>query len=613
MNVQSILKSFLDKMILSSVNGKKVSLILYVVFVFAILIKVLWGYWERDLTFGDTSSYFKHAVLWHLNSQVNIVWSPLYTAYFGSWLSITENASIATFLHRMGLILVSTILVAWLGYLSLPRVLALLLVVWWVALPIHYDTLYEVHLFGALPILVMALVSLVAGDKWRNPFLLSVAIISTILVRNEYIIVICVLAALSGVKFVHKMRSISFSEMKLVGLRYGTTFALTGLLIVYFYSASYIQGALIAEESAPKHTLNMCQVYAYGYQQQHSDWSGSPWTDCLSLMQKKFGTTLPSLREMIASNPGEVVQHFLWNLSLTRAGLEVLLFNATSARDNPDYAPVYFVPVLPSALLGFTLLLCVGGTALIFGKSSKKYVAIREKLFRLGPLLLAVVIMEIAVILTQRPRPSYLLGAGVLYIWVVLVMLNAFMAQSRKLDSVWIMSSFVAVLLLVMPSYQALSLPSKNGALGDIYNELRPHASMLCELNGGLAVNEYGINVVSYLCSPYNLSTIAKIGKPDIGSLSKEEREEKLKAILLSLSFIDISVFSEEARSTPEKLADGLEMTGARALIVDPYMLTKYPGLLGCPELRNVLLERGWQQLAYSVRSNGGCIAAYAK
>src|SRR5262249_4142168 len=89
-----------------------------------------------------------------------------------------------------------------------------------------------------------------------------------------------------------------------------------------------------------KHTVNMGQVYAFGYQQRHPEWVGNPWVGYQDLMIEHFGSSRLSLGEMIRANPRAVWDHFLWNLMLTPNGLQVLLFNATSGHINPDYPPV---------------------------------------------------------------------------------------------------------------------------------------------------------------------------------------------------------------------------------------------------------------------------------
>jgi hypothetical protein len=65
--------------------------------------------------------------------------------------------------------------------------------------------------------------------------------------------------------------------------------------------------------------------------------------------------------------------------------------------------------------------------------------------------------------------------------------------------------------------------------------------------------------------------------------------------------------------SSPVNLVNALETAGVGALIIDQFLIQKNQGLQGCPELRDAFLKRGWQQLAYSVKDGGHCIAAYAK
>lgn len=576
------------KSLVKSAFSDRIGAVLYVLLVCLLLLKVLWGYWDRDLTYGDTSSYFQDAVRWHLKHQVNIVWSPLYTAYFGSWLGVSENAIAATFLHRIGLILISTGLIAWLGFITLPRIFALTLVAWWVVLPIHYDTLYEVHLFGALPIFLMAIICMLVNDRWRMPLLLCTALVSTFLIRNEYILAVGVFSAMALFNLFRKNGSIDQPVRGLL-LRFGAVLVAAGLFVVSFYSISYVKGTEISAWSAPKHTVNMCQVYAFGYKQRHSDWSGSPWTDCSTLMQSTFNLSQPTLREMISANPGAVAEHFIWNLSLTRAGMEVLLFNATSAKDNPDYIPVFVVPVIPSLLLGLSLLIVASGFIGLIRKVDSHYSDAYRKLIQMSPLLLATVVMVLAIIVTQRPRPSYLFGFAVLYIWVVLIMFTALTARFIKHSEKWAII-FIALLIVFLPTYRSLPLPSKSGVLGNIYEVLRPQASRLCKDPGLLGASDYLKEINLYLCSPFEFG-----GRQGVKNI------------------IAIGTFPERALSGPMNFVDELNNSGVKNLIIDPYLIPKYRGLKSCLELRDVLLSRGWEQLAYSSLENGSCIAAYVR
>jgi hypothetical protein len=67
------------------------------------------------------------------------------------------------------------------------------------------------------------------------------------------------------------------------------------------------------------------------------------------------------------------------------------------------------------------------------------------------------------------------------------------------------------------------------------------------------------------------------------------------------------------ALSAPTALVNALEAAGAGALVIDPVLFQKHHGLQGCSELRDVLLDRGWEQLVYSVFDGGRCIAAFVK
>jgi hypothetical protein len=554
-------------------------------------VKALWGFWERDLTFGDTSSYFKSAVRWHYAGEVNIVWSPLYTAYFGAWFNVTKDAAALTLLHRVGLVVLSTALVAWLGLLTLPRVLALLLVAWWIALPIHYDTLYEVHLFGALPVLAMAVVVFAVPPAWRGPVLGGIAVVASVLVRNEYVLVAGVLAAAGVWQLVRdEAPTRSVRAMGSAVARVGMVLLGAALLIVFFYSVSHVRGARVLNAAESKHALNMCQVYAFGYQQRNPTWPHSPWTECQGLMHAQFGKPLPTLGEMVRANPREVATHFLWNLGLTRAGAEVLLFNATSSRENPDYAPVRMLPVIPTVLLCLTLAIMSAGLLVLSRGRGEREAETRRRLAVMTPLLLGVLVMSVAVVLTQRPRPSYFLGTAVLYVWLVLQCGMVMVPRSRGLDTPRACLVTALILLVVVPSYRSLPLPSKLGSLTRLYEALRPEAPRLCRSGSRLAIGEYASELSSYLCKPPNVEA------PDLG-----------------LEVLSIGSLSGEELHNPGAFVAVLESRGIDAVVVDRVMLQRYPGLEGCRAVRDAFLARDWEQLAYAVAGDRDCTAAYAR
>src|ERR1700730_12800852 len=70
--------------------------------IFLLQLKVVWGLWQfKDLTFGDTSGYFIFAQGWFKGFSVNYLWSPLYTAFYGSFLFLSRDVYWVTRAHRL--------------------------------------------------------------------------------------------------------------------------------------------------------------------------------------------------------------------------------------------------------------------------------------------------------------------------------------------------------------------------------------------------------------------------------------------------------------------------------------------------------------------------------
>jgi hypothetical protein len=565
--------------------------LVFCLFVMLLMVKVLWGYWERDLTLGDTSQYFTRAICWHEAGKNDFFWSPLYTAYYSLWLNVSKNAVIVTFLHRFGLIVMSTVLVAWIGLLSLPRVLAFLLVSWWLVLPIHYDTLYEVHLFSTLPVLALVIVSMSMTNNWRMPLIIGITLVTTILIRNEYVLALVVFVAVSFVNLFRNRRRFSWCLFRQTVFRYAIVMIFVGLLVGFCYSVSYVKGSDAKGYSTFKHTLNMCQVYAFGYQQRNSSWKGNPWTECSELMTEKFGVPFPTLKEMLIANPGEVARHFLWNIGLTRAGFEVLLFNATSSTDNPDYLLVEIKPVWPSVLFSLTLIILISSTILTYYQSQEGVAVIRRDFSRIGPLLLALAVVSAAVIITQRPRPSYLLSTGILYVWLVLIYVWRLTDRYVNWNSFKMFLSVSALMLLTVPSYQAIHGP-KASTLNLIYNQLLPHQERIHNTPGSVALDGSFSGLIDYLRPSLNEITQPWSHSRDIVSF-----QEVTKEVFLN----------------PSDLVVSLEDLRVGVAIIDPSLILKYPTLRDCISLRDAFLKSGWIQLSYSSRDNEQCIAVYIK
>src|ERR1043166_5973269 len=131
--------------------------------------KRVWGAWQyKDLTYGDTSSYFRSALGWAKELSVKIQWSPLYTAFYGTVFKLIPEVYWATLLHRLLIVFMLAIMVLALMRRLLPAGIAWLVAAWWVILPINFDSLYEVHLFAVLLPLAAFLLVLYRPNRWTR-------------------------------------------------------------------------------------------------------------------------------------------------------------------------------------------------------------------------------------------------------------------------------------------------------------------------------------------------------------------------------------------------------------------------------------------------------------
>jgi hypothetical protein len=149
-------------------------------------LRAVWGLWKyRDVTSGDTLSYFLGGINWFRDFKVDVVWSPLYAAFFGSFLYVNPDPAWVVLTHRVVIAFAATFLVLAVARRLLPPPLAWLVAAWWSVLPINFDTLYEVHLFSVLPVLLSWWL-LSWSRRWAAGVALAVLAASAVLVRNEF-------------------------------------------------------------------------------------------------------------------------------------------------------------------------------------------------------------------------------------------------------------------------------------------------------------------------------------------------------------------------------------------------------------------------------------------
>jgi hypothetical protein len=465
-------------------------------------LKVMWNIWAyHDLTDGDESRYFNLAYLWYTNHSVDIAWSPLYTSLTGLLLHFSQDAYFIVTVHRIIVVLVLDILILMLMRRLLPHSVAWLIAAWWAVLPVNFSASYTVHLFAAIPVLASWLLILYRPAPWARGAALAMMLVTGILVRNEHVVttvilaLVCICWELSVVK---GSATDAVPRRITYVLSYGLPLLVAGIIIVFFYTRSISKLPEILTANNPKHTVNMCQVYAFGYQQRHPEWNKSPWLECSDLMQSTFGKPLPTLMEMLKSNPSAVLTHVAWNMSLTPSGVQKLLFNAASGTVNPDYAGT----VLHSATA--LILSLIMGVVWFLGL----FILIKERGYwwqhwlkerALGWLaMLTTLPVAFLIIATQRPRPEYLFNQGLILMAITGMAVFVITRHWSLLKPVsMLLPIAVAALLFIVPSIYEISTGSR--PLLKMYERLAPFSEEFSRSNTKFLVSRSTLAIHGYV------------------------------------------------------------------------------------------------------------------
>jgi hypothetical protein len=520
------------------------------VMLFLLQLKVVWGMWQyRDLTAGDTSSYFSIANLWFNNFQVDITWSPLYTAFYGTLSFLSSDAYMVTILHRLIIVFVLTLLVLALMRRLLPASIAWLMAAWWALLPNNFDT-FEVHLFAVIPVLAAWLLILYRPNSWTRGGAIAILFASSILVRNELIVATGLLTMIClywEIRIVRKEGE-HVSGVS-IGINYGLPLLFAGVVCFFFYTRSVIQFPELPTAYAPKHTVNMCQAYSFGYKQRHPEWNKDHWTECGDLMLVEFGKRFPSLGEMIRENPTAVLGHVLWNISLVPSGIQVSLFGATSGTVSPDY-----IPVMSGSSTALSLSVIVGST-LVLGM----YLLYRDwrhwwpywlKDRALGwlAMLATVAVVVFVVIPTQRPRPEYLYLLSI--VLMALTGMSLWVIIDRWFDpkklSGWVPVVMVAI-VLAAPSFYTNPNSAQPRPLLQLYRRLIPFQSVIARPDTVFLKGESAFDVSGYV--GYRLPTVLDYGV--LGQIPVDMSiEEFLSKQGINLIYLDENLMTT-LRTTP--------------------------------------------------------------
>jgi hypothetical protein len=389
--------------------------------VIAVTLRILWRVWDyKDLTFGDTSSYFLDAATWVHGLHDDIVWSPLYTDFLGTVLAVIHDPHTAVLIHRVAIVLAASLLALAVMRRLLGPALGLAAGIWWTVLPANFNVAYEVHLFGALPILLAVLVVARSPGRRARAAALGILVAATVLVRNELLVTDVGFAfALLAAELRGRRRALDRrAPLGVVLGAYALPLALAAALCGVAYWRSYDQGSRAVASFTAKQRVNFCQTYAVNWQQRYPRrFTGNPFLDCGPLVASVFGRPAPTLVEATEANPRAVASMAGWNALLLPSGVQVALFGATVGGEDPDYFPV--VEHDPWALLGLLAIVGVilAGLVVTRGEGRGEPDSWQGKWWaqhRWAAILLAIIAVNMLLVgLAERPAPEYIYGLTV--------------------------------------------------------------------------------------------------------------------------------------------------------------------------------------------------------
>jgi hypothetical protein len=424
--------------------------------IFLLQSKLLWGIWaHRDLSSGDTAVYFHYASGWSQSFHIGPIVSPLYTVAWGSLRWLFDDPYTVTIAHRALIAVGASLMVLAVLRRLLSPGIAWALAVWWTVLPINYDNLYEVHLFAV----IATLAAVVVAARWNGIGMRSavfgVLLLDALLVRNEAAIALAIWTAV-WIAYEVRLRRAGRGTPRTTLVRAFAFPVLAAMVLMAAALAAYPDRADFLHNYGQRQSSNVCEDYAFGYEQRHSDYRLSPFAGCGPLSEREFGTDQPSWVEATTENPRAVAGHVFWNAQLVPQGLQLMLFDGISAgagRD-PDFIPVHTSSTWSLVGLIIVILFVGGGIALLWRDRRRWWLTwIRERAW--GWLaLISLGTTGAVMMLWQRPRPAYALDLEVLILAAVGLSAMAYADRWPALNRARAAIPAVAVLaILIVPSH----------------------------------------------------------------------------------------------------------------------------------------------------------------
>lgn len=401
-------------------------------------------FWHFDMEWVDSALAVRTAYEFS-NSPflLNVLWEPIYT--FSLWLvlNLVGDPHLALMTVRFLLYIAIVLMIFWVGRPFIGNFWAVTLALWWLLLPDALGLQFTKHLYYFAFLLLGCMIALRADQGGGRAVLLAFLWVGTLLLRNELAIAVLLFSAFL---LVHAIRNPK--PLHRLAPFIGVTIA-AGLLsaaIAAYGTNFYGSRTVLAERFENKHTFNMCQIYAFGVIEREGLNVGSPWQPsvCEPLMQRDFAEPKPTFFEMLSRNPTAVFAHMLWNLSLFPSAAEQLLFGR---HDEPssDYTPLPWTRNAgwaPYALAAWGAMMLL----LIAANREALWSAVRTRPW-LWLYMLSVVSTNVVVMLTQRPRLSFLLFFGFAMMLATMLAVGVGLRRIWARHDVWRSRALPAVLL----------------------------------------------------------------------------------------------------------------------------------------------------------------------
>ena len=551
--------------------------------------KVLWDIWlYRDLIAGDTARYFAGGgASWANKLELDPVWSPLYGVFLGTLQKAMDDPYAIAIIHRVLIVVAVSLAVLAVFRALLPPGIAWALALWWALLPVNYDTLYEVYLFGLLPAATAILLAQRLSDRLMWGSVLTVLLLGAVTSRYELLIAA---VAWCGAWLVAEVRRASDDREDGLGRRLRRTavafvvpLLITGAVATFVVVRSNADRS-VAEAFSDRQDATVCQNYAVGYKQLHDDFGGSPSLDCAVLSKRVFGAERPTPWEALTANPGAMREYILWNVALIPAGVQLALFNAISAdRGNPDVIPVSTGSLW--ALVGLLAVLsALAAGAILAWRERRRWGSTWLKSRAFGWLALGCVASSaLPSILLIRPRPClifYLTVAMLALIGLAALIIGA--RWPRLADLRWTLPMLALAAIALVPSHYGPGYETPQTGLGRpvlaAVRHVEPFQEKVSDPSVSLAAPRFASAICHYLvmdegCTPVDVPH----------ELASQPFGTSLPALLERKS-VDVAYFDESMMRNPGlraslkqlSRAGWKELASSRAAAA-PWMLLSRP------------------------------------